>query len=442
VTRDGQHWVQYHYDDELVVTRFGNRTVVRTKLASLESVAGAVREFRSEVWTGPGPVITEGRYQDGQLVIETTTDGKKRSDRIPWDPAWGGFFADRQSLRRAPMKPREQRRLRALMPIVHQVAEIRLDAVGYEATQLLSESRQLLRIDVTNDLGKVQLKSILWTDETGKPWKTRDLQLGLEACLTTPDVARGRPADVGLDLGRQTIVKVNQSLSEPHHTKRGVYRARLQDGDVHTLFVAGNTQRLRRVDDRTAEITVISVRPGEVNEAAGNSEQTTVADVASSPLIQSDDAGVVAMAQGVAPDEADPWKLACALERHVKQTIQLKNYTTALATAAEVVKSREGDCTEHAMLLAALCRARKIPARVAVGLVYYTPERGFAFHMWNEAWIGETWIPLDATLGQGGIGAAHLKVAATNLSGVSAFTDLLPVVQAIGKLELEVVSFE
>ena len=77
------------------------------------------------------------------------------------------------------------------------------------------------------------------------------------------------------------------------------------------------------------------------------------------------------MAQAVAAGESDPWTVACALERHVKTTIRLKNYSTAMATAAEVAQSLEGDCTEHAMLLAALCRARQIPARVAIGLVYY-----------------------------------------------------------------------
>ena len=67
----------------------------------------------------------------------------------------------------------------------------------------------------------------------------------------------------------------------------------------------------------------------------------------------------------------------------------------------EVARSLEGDCTEHAVLLAALCRARKIPARVAFGLVYYPPQKGFAYHMWNEVWIADRWIPLDATLGHG-----------------------------------------
>ena len=80
-------------------------------------------------------------------------------------------------------------------------------------------------------------------------------------------------------------------------------------------------------------------------------------------------------------------------------------------SAADVARSLEGDCTEHSVLLAALCRARKIPARVAIGLVYYQPRGeaspGYAYHMWTEVWVNQRWTPIDATLGRGGIGAAQ-----------------------------------
>ena len=75
-----------------------------------------------------------------------------------------------------------------------------------------------------------------------------------------------------------------------------------------------------------------------------------------------------------------------------------------------MAESREGDCTEHAVLLAALARACGIPARVAIGLVYVDQAGGFGYHMWTEMYLSGHWIPLDATLGQGGIGAAHLKL--------------------------------
>lgn len=131
-----------------------------------------------------------------------------------------------------------------------------------------------------------------------------------------------------------------------------------------------------------------------------------------------------------------------ALERHVHQTIRLKDFSQALASAAEVVESLQGDCTEHSVLLAALCRARQIPSRVAIGLVYHAPSRGFAYHMWTVAHVNGQWLPLDATLGQGGIGAAHLTVAHSNLEGVDPLSHFLPVVKLVGNLELSILEAE
>lgn len=435
--------LQYAYDDELVLRRFNETTKVRTKLSSLETLEGRLIEFRTELQTGPGKVVTEGYCRDNQLVLETEAEGKKKSDRIPWSREYGGFLADRLSLRQQPMKPRERRRLQAILPVLLQVGQIQLEAIGYEAVQLPSASRQLLRIDVTTAFGKTQMKSILWTDETGEALKVRDTQIGLEAFLTSREIALGANAVASLDLGEALLVQVARRLEDPHHTQRIVYRARLKDGDVHSLFAVGTGQSVRRLDERTAEVTVQAVRPGKPATAGkAPADRPTAADSAATPLIQSDDQRVMEMASKVAPGEPDPWKLALALERHVKQSIRLKNYTTALATAAEVAKSLEGDCTEHAVLLAGLCRARQLPARVAVGLVYYRPASAFAYHMWTEVWIQDGWVPLDATLGLGGTGAAHLRLVSTNLSGTTAYADLMPVVQALGKLQLEIVSVE
>jgi transglutaminase-like putative cysteine protease len=62
--------------------------------------------------------------------------------------------------------------------------------------------------------------------------------------------------------------------------------------------------------------------------------------------------------------------------------------------------------------------------------------------MWTEAWIKDRWIPLDATLGRGGIGAAHLKLAHSNLKGADAYSAFLPVFRVLGQLKLEVVEVE
>lgn len=447
VTENAQPAIRWDYEDELRIRRFGAETVVRTRLTSLETRDGELLSFRSEMNTGPGTVITEGRCEGGQLTLCDTTQGKADRRTIAWDKQYGGFFADQFSLRRKPMRPGESRQLRALVPVINQVGTIRLEAVAYEATELPAGTQTLLRIDVATDFGSAQLKSILWTDEQGTPQKGKDLQLGMEAFLTTREDAL-KPGTAGefdpvFDLGFDTIVRVDRPLPEPHGTRRVVYRAQLKDGDVKSLFAEGLTQAVRPLDDGRVEVTVQAVRPGQPPTVPDQQQDSpTDADRQPSTLLQSDDAEIVKISQSVAAQESDPWKIACALERHVKATIRLKNYSTAMATAAEVARSLEGDCTEHAMLLAALCRARQIPARVAIGLVYYPFAGGFAYHMWTEVWIKDRWIPLDATLGLGGIGGAHLKLAHSSMQGTGAYAEMLPVVQALGRLKLEIVSTE
>jgi transglutaminase-like putative cysteine protease len=68
--------------------------------------------------------------------------------------------------------------------------------------------------------------------------------------------------------------------------------------------------------------------------------------------------------------------------------------------------------------------------------------RGFAYHMWNEAWIDDRWVPLDATLGLGGIGAGHLKILTSDFAGATPYGALLPVLDVLGKLKIEIVSIE
>jgi hypothetical protein len=75
---------------------------------------------------------------------------------------------------------------------------------------------------------------------------------------------------------------------------------------------------------------------------------------------------------------------------------------------------------------------------VVVGLVYSEREQGFAFHMWNEVWITNRWIPLDATLGQGGIGADHLKLQTSNLASGAADSAVLSVLAVINQLQLTI----
>ncbi|WP_394846345.1 lasso peptide biosynthesis protein [Pendulispora brunnea] len=88
---------------------------------------------------------------------------------------------------------------------------------------------------------------------------------------------------------------------------------------------------------------------------------------------------------------------AAALTAFVAEFITKKNRMRGFDVASIVAKRGEGDCTEHAVLLAALLRANGIAARVICGLVLMKMERPLAFgHAWTEAWVDGGWKPFDA----------------------------------------------
>jgi transglutaminase-like putative cysteine protease len=242
---------------------------------------------------------------------------------------------------------------------------------------------------------------------------------------------------VGPDLFSSMMIKVDRPVPHPHQTQQARYRVHLEGGDPAGVFVTGPTQAVKSLDAHTAEITVYAVRPG---RSDGNpnapADPPTDDDLRPNTFIQSDDPTIVADAEKAAGGRRDPWQVATALESYVNREVKNKDYTQAFATAAEVAKSLEGDCTEHAVFLAALMRARGIPARVAVGLVYLESKQAFFYHMWTEVYIDKRWVPVDGTLALGGIGVGHLTIAQSNLK--SAFSAFLPVMQVAGRLRIEV----
>lgn len=62
--------------------------------------------------------------------------------------------------------------------------------------------------------------------------------------------------------------------------------------------------------------------------------------------------------------------------------------------------------------------------------------------MWTEVFVKGRWVPLDAVLGQGGIGATHLKIADQSWHEVRTMAPLIPIVRVLGRLSIEVVRVE
>jgi len=425
---------------KLTIRRFGQIVEQTIDLTSVETADGELLSFESRVSVGGQPIVATGRVAGNKLIINTTTRAKTQQARMDWPPGTRGFFGVEQSLAEKPLQPGQERQLQTLVAVFNIVGDVHLKAAGYERTKLSGGLYRLLKIDATTKLAGTTIESILWTDRTGTVLKTEVPSLGSMSMRTTKAAALGRSKPADFDLGLDSMVKIDRTLEHPHRTQRIIYRAKLTDGDPAAVFPTGVSQRVKSLDQDTALITVLAVRPDQPREVAGAVRPPGKEDLAANNLIQSDDDRIVKLADRIAPAESAPWKIAVAADSHDHRAIRSKNFSVAFASAAEVARTLEGDCTEHAVLLAAILRARKIPARVAIGLVHY--RGGFAYHMWTEAWIKDRWVPLDATLGHGGIGGGHLKLADATLAGASAYSAFLPVVRVLGRLELKVVKVE
>lgn len=430
--------VEYH----MSVERFSQTAEPGIEYSGELNADGDLLSFDCVMRLGKIPTTVHGELHEGVLEITETSDVSKRSRELNCPPGTGGFLAVEFSLRQEPMQPGETRALVHYDAVTGGLAKELLAAQSVENCDILDENKQLLRIEQKTQLeGNLSVAQFLWSDAKGEVHKSRSLNNGTEQYLTTREKALAPGPTV--DLAWATSVKLSQPLPHAHETFLVRYRVQLTSGDPAQVFPSTGGQIVLPIDEHTAELIVKAVRPiigsGPVPTSG---EPPGAADLQPNAWVQADDERIVRMAKSIAADQFDSWAVARALEKLVHDKMQSRNFNTAMASAAEVCQTLEGDCTEHAVLLAALLRAREIPARVAIGLVYTDTLGGFGFHMWNEAYVHGAWIPLDATLGRGGIGGAHIKLNTTNLAGAGGLTSLLPVAQVMGKLSLDVVHVE
>ncbi len=424
----------------LTVERFGEKTFVEIRSTSIETPDARLISFETEMALGSAPTRSSGRVEGNRLQLETTTAGKTVRSAIPWEPDYGGLAAIELSLLGEPMQPGDQRTIRSLEPGVNVVATRQLRATRREEVSLVDGSRQLLRIDSLTQLPDGQtFRGTFWTDDQGDVLKSWNEPFNMESLRATKQLALSESDEPALDLGEGVAVEIARRIENPHATRRVRYRVRLQDDDPADVFASGASQRVESTGPHTATITVYALRgdrPGGNPDAPP--DEPTDEDRQPNNVIQSDDPKVVELARRAVGDEDDAWRKAQRLESFVHDYMEEVGFSQAFATAAEVARTPVGDCTEHAVLLAAVARAAGLPARTAMGLVYLDRNQAMFYHMWTEVYVDGRWIPVDATLGRGGIGAAHLKVGHGNLEGASAYTSLLPIARVMRKLSVEV----
>ena len=213
----------------------------------------------------------------------------------------------------------------------------------------------------------------------------------------------------------------------------------LADGDPASVVPVDARQTIQPGSDKNSLILDVSAM-GPTDGTPGPAS-VDAQYLRSNGMVTSDDDEVRMLARRAIRGSQNPWDQAVKIEHWVFEHIRDKNFAVAFAPANEVARNLSGDCSEHAVLAAAMCRAVGIPSRVVFGLLYVDNEKqkvkGFGYHVWHEVYVNQRWVALDSSWDQSRVDATHVKLGDTSLEGVAPFEAFLPMARVVGKLEID-----
>jgi hypothetical protein len=436
-------------DLDLTFKRHGALMRAHMEQGTEETEAGKVLGVFMRQWHDRGrQLVLTGALEDGRLHVRI--DGGRIERRIRWSDDVVGLYRLEHLFQQRRPKAGDRFHVLRYEPTLNTVVTVRVLVKDPEEVSGTGARRPLLRVEMTPDKievpgARVQLPLVVWwLDGNFMPVRRQTELEGLGTLLltrTTREEATGRraaPAHLA-DIGLRTLIPLNRAISRPHATRSAVYRITLrEDPDPGTALAHDGHQDVRNLRDNTLDLYVHPVR---YNPRRGEKPEPPSAEfLESCPYINSDDERVKEIARRAAGAEKDPWKKARRFEGWVRQNMRPDN-TAPLVPAGQVARTLRGDCRLYALLTAALCRAEGIPSRTAVGLLYVEKNQRplLGFHMWTEVWIDGQWLGLDGTLGLGGVGATHIKIADHSWHDTHSLIPLLPVARILGKITVEVV---
>jgi hypothetical protein len=443
--------------EELVVTRNLDGQVFTLKITSnskvIEDADGAVLSFEQETSGAGSDIESSGTREGDDLVV--TSRGQTQRYHIPRLSALGPEAIRRQSLL-IPLKPGQAFTFGTFDSDYPQAPVVVTGTVvGQETHNVRGTDRSLWRMSTeTNVMPGMETTS--WVDD-----KSNDVELvvnmpglgDLHEYVT--DRAECMKQPQGAEIFAATLIHPDKAIPDPSKLAQADFRISSSAKGKKLILWNGGEQKVLSSAPDTSDIAV-TVPTYTAADATWQLPHADTPDLhqflqptsyleVNSPEIQQ-------LAREAVGEEKNPVIAAHKIETFVRDYITKKDLNIGFASAQETAKSREGDCTEHAVLCAAIGRAAGLPTRCVVGLGYIPPgmdeptisnqvdqDKGiFGFHMWAEAWIGpDQWVPMDAALN--GFDVGHIAITKTALEEVDPLVDLnTPIMQLMENLKIEV----
>ncbi|MCA9288102.1 MAG: transglutaminase domain-containing protein [Phycisphaerales bacterium] len=411
----------------------------------VETTRGQPISARSSQAIGSQPVVREFLWTDDGVEITTTQGG--RSTTTTQDHPEGRWLTP------AAASDYVLARMRAgaeTISVTSIDTSSGLEIITNEMTGFRREDAQAWERTVPSIRCEVETSAApgvvttMWADEQGNAVRSEIPLGGLTIITVMADRATAMSGGQAPEVMVDTLVAPDHPIRRPRETRRGVYVLSMGDGSEIPEITETSVQAVETLGRDSARV-IVDLDDAAPSDASDIDRRRLLA---SSAMMDTGDQALIDLTRrSLRRASNDPMERAEALRRAVYRHIREKTLGVGFASASEVCQSRAGDCSEHAVLLAALLRVDGIPSRVVSGLVYADTFLGrdaiFGFHMWTQALIDvegkPRWVDLDATLSPSmPFDATHIAIVTANLDNESGSAEMMTIARLLGVLEIRV----
>lgn len=439
---------------KLILGRGGQSITVSQTEKSTETISGRPLRFASITDMSLMSTKLSGRVDGNKVIIVSTQLGQSVTNTYTLPEgalmSWGTY---REQMKHE-LTPGTSYTLMTYVPSMSpsQTTPTQFEVISPESIDLYGrvvnamKTRQVMQIKTP--MGMMEVVSTAWLDEEQKPLMVEmemlKQSIRLIQCSKAVAMQEADPPELMADTLIPTTLPANVG-----DMKEMKYRIRSRDGRGKTLRMPElprtAMQGVEREADGPVLVTVVKGGCDELNQATTQPSKADLESLkAASAYANINDPEIKKLAKKAAGDEKDPLKLAYKLRAFVTDYIDSKDLSVGFATASEVARSKQGDCSEHAVLLAALARACGLPSRGVSGVAYAPAFIGkrdvFVWHMWTQVYINGRWVDIDAALHQDVPDVTHIALGIIPLADAGVGEMAFPIWNLIGQIQIDAVN--
>lgn len=424
---------------KITLSRIGVPVSVKTKSSTIETINGEPLGFELEQALGMMVTKTIGIIDEqGKVKVKTG------QQEIEFDWPSGAVMSEgmRLLLLKYGLTEGTAYTVKLFDPSMVQVVDVEVKVGQKQNVDLLGRVVTLTEVQSTVSSAQIgSLTSTEYYDDNLLLQKSVTPVMGMtiEQVACTKEFALGE-IDV-LEVVEKMFMASPEPLSDVGSARLITYHLSPVTDEVDLKIPSNDNQKVQWLDNGKVILTVEPVvAPTGLRFPYKGNDPAALKALEPTRYVESDQKVIIELARRAVGDTSDAAEAARRIEAFVANYVTDKSLSVGYASAVEVADSRQGDCSEHAVLTAALCRSAGIPAQVVTGLAYVsqwrTVQNGFGGHAWVQVYLGDKWVGLDAAFKSadlGGYDAGHIALAVGNGNP----EDFLNLVNTMGKFKID-----